>query len=242
MKYFLWAVLVIYSSLGNAKRFSNQFLEFELPNSWECILEGAEWVCQSTNEERKKEAMIVFAAKNRGPKDTIEEYQTYLKKPKNFLLPGGQSLVSEAKYANVVEVNGQRWVDALHLASEIPGFYTRYMATAKEDLGVVITFSVARDSYSRYKGPFDKMVSSIRIFRQNNKNTKVSVGQGSSNLDTDSVFVQEDATDLLPAQQRQERAKKTEKKGFLDLETILLIGAVLAALLFILKKKKQDDE
>lgn len=242
MKLIILLFFVSFSKFTIAKRFSNQYLEFDLPNSWECVLEGAEWVCQSTNAERKKEAMIVFAAKNRGPKDTIEEYQAYLKKPKNFLLPGGQTLVSEPKYANVVEVNGQKWVDALHLASEIPGFYTRYMATSKEDIGVVVTFSVSRDSYARYKGPFDKMVSSIRIFRQSAKNVKVGVGQENSNSESDNVFVQEDASDLLPAQQKQERTQKTEKKNLFDAENLLMGGAVLIALLYILKRKKQSDD
>ena len=35
-----------------AKSFSNQYTEFELPPNWECVLEGSEYVCQSTNSDR----------------------------------------------------------------------------------------------------------------------------------------------------------------------------------------------
>jgi hypothetical protein len=243
MKLCLISVFIFISSGTFAKRFSNQYLEFDLPNSWECLLEGAEWICQSTNEERKKEAMIIFAAKNRGPKDSIEEYQAYLKKPKNFLLPGGQTLVSEPKYATPMDVNGHRWIDSLHLASEIPGFYTRYMATVKEDLGVVVTFSVARDSYSRYKSAFDKIIASIRIFRQSGKNIKTNVGQGMGQGDgSDSIFVPEDATDLLPGAAKRERKSRNQSPQPFDMDLILIIAVVAAALFFILKKKKNDED
>ena len=88
--------------------------QFELPSGWECALEGTEWVCQSTNADRKKEAIIILAAKVRGSQDSLPQYQDYLKKQKTFTLPGGKTQVSEAKYANIKEVNGRRWVDALH--------------------------------------------------------------------------------------------------------------------------------
>lgn len=148
-----------------AKRFTNQYTEFELPGGWECQLEGTEWVCQSSNKDRKKEAIIILAAKLRGQKDDLSEYQNYLKAPKTFTLPGGKTQVSEAKYTKIKEVNGHRWVDSLHMASEVPGFYTRYLATIKEDLGVAVTLSVSKDHYSSYQAIFESIVSSLRVFR-----------------------------------------------------------------------------
>jgi hypothetical protein len=106
-----------------AKTFTSQFSEFELPNGWDCALEGSEWVCQSDNKDRKKEAIIILAAKYRGDQDDLDKYQAYLKSPKTFSLPGGKTQVSEAKAVSIREINGQRWVDSLHLASEVPGFY-----------------------------------------------------------------------------------------------------------------------
>jgi hypothetical protein len=163
---FLLLTFFVLSTNAWAKRFTSQYTEFELPPGWECALEGTEWVCQSTNDARKKEAIIILAAKIRGPQDSLEEYQKYLKGQKTFTLPGGKTQVSEGKYANLKEINGQRWVDALHLASEVPGFYTRYLATVKEDLGVAVTFSVGKDHYQAYQAMFDKIVESLRVFRQ----------------------------------------------------------------------------
>lgn len=149
-----------------AKRFTSQYCEFELPPGWECALEGTEWVCQAENKERQKEAIIILAAKIRGEQDDLQQYTAYLKETKTFTLPGGKTQVSEPKYAKLKEVNGHNWIDSLHLASEVPGFYTRYMATVKEDLGVAVTFSVGKDFYEQYRGIFDKIIGTLRVFRQ----------------------------------------------------------------------------
>ena len=56
-----------------AKSFTSQYCEFELPPGWECALEGTEWVCQSSNKDRKKEAIIILAAKIRGSQDSLDQ-------------------------------------------------------------------------------------------------------------------------------------------------------------------------
>ena len=89
---------------------------------------------------------------------------SYLKQRKTFTLPGGRTQVSEPKTAKMNNVNNHRWVDSLHLASEVPGFYTRYLATVKEDLGVAVTFSVAKDFYASYQPVFDKNRSNSKGF------------------------------------------------------------------------------
>lgn len=154
------------SSQVFSKTFSSQFSEFELPNGWECALEGSEWVCQSENKDRKKEAIIILAAKYRGEQDSLDQYQAYLKAAKSFSLPGGKTQISEAKSVTIREINNQRWVDALHLASEVPGFYTRYLATVKDSLGIAVTFSVAKDHYDSYQDIFEKIIATLKVFDQ----------------------------------------------------------------------------
>lgn len=160
-------IFLTISGSANAKLFTSQYCEFQLPLGWECALEGTEWVCQSNNEDRQKEAIIILAAKIRGDRDSLDEYQAYLSQTKTFMLPGGRTQVSEPKYARITTTpDSQQWVDALHLASEVPGFFTRYMATTKEDLGVAVTFSVAQDHYDSYQPVFEKIIESLRVFRQ----------------------------------------------------------------------------
>lgn len=154
-----------------AKKFASQYCEFELPPNWECGLEGTEWVCQSLNKDRQKEAIIILAAKIRGEEDSLDGYMAYLKRTKTFKLPGGKTQVSEPKYSETKTINNHQWVDSLHLASEVPGFYTRYLATVKEDLGVAVTLSVSKDHYSSYQSMFDNIVSTLRVFRKKDFST-----------------------------------------------------------------------
>jgi hypothetical protein len=219
-----------------AKTFTSQFCEFELPNGWECIMEGSEWVCQSENKDRKKEAIIILAAKLRGEQDSLDQYQAYLKQPKSFSLPGGKTQVSEAKSVVAKEINGQRWIDALHLASEVPGFYTRYLATVKDTLGIAITFSIAKDHYDAYQEIFDKVVATIRVFDQKNS------GQGNwtkkkdeGDLVTETAVVPE----ANPNQDIGQKKKVNSGGGLGDTETMALVGIAVVGLLVYLKKKKK---
>ena len=223
------------ASVSHAKRFTNQYTEFELPAGWSCALEGTEWVCQSENEARKKEAIIILAAKIRGSQDSLDQYQNYLKSAKNFTLPGGKTQVSEAKYAKVSRINDHQWIDALHLASEVPGFYTRYLATVKADLGVAVTFSVGKDHYAAYQSIFDNIVASLRVFRQTNKNISQFVKKKEENLLGDGTFVPGGDRKFALGQQKKGKAKGG---GMDDMTLYGIVGAVVVGAFFFLKKKK----
>lgn len=225
---------LILSSTVEAKRFASKYCEFELPSGWECALEGSEYVCQSENADRKKESIIILAAKIRGEQDNIDEYMAYLKKPKEYQLPGGKKQISEAKSTKLTRINDQQWVDSLHLASEVPGFYTRYLATVKEDLGVAVTFSVTKDLYTTYQPIIDKLVSTLRVFRQQ-KNTDLSALRSGKSEDpnfADATFNPNTSMDL--------QVNKTQKKApenSSDDDMLLLIGLVLVGVVVLIIKK-----
>ena len=170
-----WTLLAVFlmPTLSFAAKFSNEYCEFELPMGWSCYLERSEWICQSENKDRQREAIIIIAAKTRGEKDSLDHYLNHLRSTKTFLLPGGKTQVSEPKYARPWSstVDSQPWIDALHLASEVPGFFTRYMATIKEDLGIAVTFSVAKDHYDAYQGVFQSVIDSMIVFRRRDAKT-----------------------------------------------------------------------
>lgn len=221
-----------------AKRFTSQYAEFELPPGWECQLEGSEWVCQSTNQDRMKEAIIIMAAKIRGTQDSLDGYQDYLKNKKSFDLPGGRKQISEPKVVEIKEYNGHRWVDALHMASEVPGFYTRYLATVKEDLGVAVTFSVSKDHYSLYQPVFDKIVASLRVFRQNTGfNPNMALKKSDENLLGDSAVIPDVDETFALNQKRKE--KKRSSGGGGSFLYLLIMGAGVAGFLIYKKKKKK---
>lgn len=230
-------LLVIIPSITNAKTFSSQFSEFELPTGWDCALEGSEWVCQSDDKDRKKEAIIILAAKYRGDQDALDQYQAYLKQPKSFNLPGGKTQISEAKSVEIKTINNQRWVDALHLASEVPGFYTRYLATVKDTLGIAVTFSVAKDHYDAYQDIFDKVVATLKVFDQ-----KSTAGEWKpKEKEADLV----DGTTIVDSQNRPDinvQKKGDGKDGSSTTESILMIVALCAVGFVVLKMKNKKKK
>jgi len=220
-----------------ATKFANQFTEFELPPGWTCNLEVAEWVCQSADPVKKKEAIIVLAAKLKGDQDSLDQYLTYLKSTKTFTSVAGKSMKSEPKYAKTVNVNGHPWVDALHLESEIPGFFTRYFATVKDDIGVLGPYSIAKAKYSDYLKDFDNMVNTLKVFR---KAGAINVKDQSADLMkpvvpqivTDNVF----PVNPVGAPDAPVKAPPAGKSD--DLLLYGIIGAAAIAF-FIIKKKKR---
>tara|TARA_R110002049_G_scaffold177379_1_gene344502 strand:+ start:392 stop:1162 length:771 start_codon:yes stop_codon:yes gene_type:complete len=221
------------------KLFTSQFCEFQLPPGWECALEGSEWVCQSTNDQRKKEAIIILAAKERGPQDSMMEYQAYLKKNKTFMLPGGKTQVSEPKDIKVREVNGQQWVDALHLASEVPGFYTQYLATVKESLGIAVTFSVGKDFYDAYRGVFENIIASMRVFvpKKYQQGGEFQLKTGDEQLLGNDVIPDADNRLNIGVQ------KNKGSTGDADpMQDYLLYGGAAAVIAFLLAKAKKKKK
>lgn len=242
MKNLRLLLVVLSMSLASnvfAKTFSSQFSEFELPNGWECALEGSEWVCQSENKDRKREAIIILAAKYRGEQDSLDQYQAYLKAAKSFTLPGGKTQISEAKSVSVREINGQRWVDALHLASEVPGFYTRYLATVKDSLGIAVTFSVGKDHYDAYQDIFEKIIATLKVFDQKAAagGTWKPKGQ-EADLIGDGTYIPDQGQNADISMQK----KGKDGAGGEETTTIIGIIAVAAIAFFLIKMRKKKKK
>jgi len=221
-----------------SKSFSSKYCQFELPSGWECALEGSEYVCQSENADRKKEAIIILAAKIRGEQDSLDEYMAYLKKTKEYNLPGGKKKVSEPKNTKMSTINDQRWVDALHLASEVPGFYTRYLATVKEDLGVAVTFSVTKDLVSQYQPIIDKLVSTLRVFRQKKDNNLADLRSGKGSEDPNFADTTFNPNAQFDMQANKTKARAAEGGGD-DMLWIIALVVVGAVGMLIMKGKKK---
>ena len=236
------AIALSFAAPARASKFANQFVEFELPNAWVCLLEGAEWVCQNQQDkEKKKEAIIILAAKIQGDQDTLDQYQAYLKNPKVYSTAQGKQVTSDVRYSNTKSIGEKAWVDALHLESEIPGFYTRYLATVTDGIGVLVTYSVNKNKYQEYAPIFESMVNSLKAFRHEGglnaapassdlfKNTKVPAG-----VSGDTVFGNIQGAD---------EEKKKAAGGLADLINDPMvfyggIGALVLIALSILKKRK----
>jgi len=147
---------------ANTKVFENQILQMELPNTWECKTIETEWICQPADNESKTEAQIILTTKEVNDEDSLENYKTYLEKTKT-ISHENKDHESEVKYVKVITVNDNEWMDGLHLGSEIPEYYTRYLATTYDDIAILASFSAHQKVYSDYLYVFSQAILSLQV-------------------------------------------------------------------------------
>jgi len=231
--YLLFALALLFPALGHAKIFANQFIEFQLPEKWDCQLDGTEWVCQSTDEQKKRDAIIVLAAKiKKAGMDELPVYKSHLEKPQTYKSLSGEDITSEPRYVKELDISGKPWIDSLHLQSEIPDFYTRYLATVEQDLGILVTFSVRKDKYEEYAPDIENMVKSMRAFR---KQGDINGGAGST------AAIPEGGDAIFPEGGGGGATKKAPAGGDSGgaLAVVLLLAVLGGAGFFIWKKKQK---
>ena len=156
--------LLLTVGTAQAKVFRNAYVSFELPDKWECALQSTEWVCRTVNPSTdKREAIIVLTAKETGPSDSLPSYQEHLRKPRTIMSRAGQALSSQVLKVETRKIGDFPWVDGFHLASEIPNYYTRYLATTKDKIAVLVTFSAYKTSFTKYSSDFFRAIESLRV-------------------------------------------------------------------------------
>lgn len=138
-------------------------MSFELPANWDCKLEGAEWVCESSYTKKVREAIIILTAKEVGPADTINAYEAHLQTPR--LVPGKDGTPQKSQVLHVKKrlIASHLWVDGMHLGSEVGPYFSRYLATIKERIAILVTFSAHKEHYTKYSQDFLKAIDSLRV-------------------------------------------------------------------------------
>ncbi len=159
----LLVALALCSSLAHAKRFRNAYVSFELPPNWNCKLEGSEWVCENDFSAKTKEAIIILTAKEVGPTDTLPAYLAHLQTPRTLSGRNGAPTKSQIIHVKERIIGNQMWVDGMHLGSEVGPYFTRYLATIKERISILITFSAHKQHYTKYSGDFIRAVESLKV-------------------------------------------------------------------------------
>lgn len=161
--------VILGAESAQAKLFRNAYVSFEMPDNWNCNLEQTEWVCRSDDAAQSKEAIIILTAKEVGPMDSLDAYTQHLNSPQQVTYRNTGTTTSRIVYAPKKNAyNDQTWVDGLHLGSEVPSYFTRYLATIKDKIAVLVTFSAHRNKYDDYSTTFFKAVNSLRVIATSN--------------------------------------------------------------------------
>jgi hypothetical protein len=150
---------------AQTKVFRNSYVAFEMPDHFDCNLEHTEWVCRSKDPKTQRESMFILTAKEVGPSDSMEQYRAHLSQPQpTSHKPDGKAQMSRVVYPpKPIKVNDHEWIDGLHMNSEVPGYYTRYIATVRDQIAILVTLSAHREHYSKYSPQFFRTVNSLRI-------------------------------------------------------------------------------
>jgi hypothetical protein len=164
-------------SASEARTFKNAYISFEMQDSWKCKLEQTEFVCRSEDPQEAKEAVIIFTAKEKGPTDSFPIYFEHLNKPITAPAKTGATLTSTVTIApREVLINDQKWLDSLHINSEIQNYYTRYLPTIKDQIAVLITFTAHNSKYQKHATHFAETVKSLRVIASKDLNSSTSGG------------------------------------------------------------------
>lgn len=167
MKAIILSLITLISLSAEAKIFRNAYIAFELPDTWKCNLEHTEWVCRSESDKESKEAIIILTAKEAGPTDSFDSYSQHLALPQTS--GPNKTVISKVVYPpKQNKINDQIWVDGLHVSSEVNNYYTRYLATIKDQIAILVTFSAHKNFYTKYSPDFIKAVQSLRVIATKN--------------------------------------------------------------------------
>jgi hypothetical protein len=163
---FVAAASVVLLATASAETFKSSFLTFSLPTGWHCDLEGSEYVCEPTHPRGHKVSMIIIlAAKYAGDKDTVADYEAYLRG--NRSVTGGSSLVDGPRINN--DIGKVAWLEATHFESELKGFYTTYVATVQDGIAVFVTFSASKDAFPTFREMIRPCIQSLAIKSRSKK-------------------------------------------------------------------------
>ncbi len=237
---FVFALILVASTHAEAKIFRNAYVSFVLPDSWKCLLEHTEWVCKSESDKESKEAIIVLTAKETGPTDSFDAYAQHLGSALTPSSGPAQGIPSKVQAApKQIAINNHTWVDGLHLHGEVANYFTRYLATIKDKIAILVTYSAHKDHYAKYSTDFFSSVQSLQVIATKNLMNDPSLGPinkadgdiiGGSNIEGHMAGLGD--TNLPPP-------PKSGASGNTRTLMIALAGLLLAAAAYILLKMKK---
>lgn len=233
--------IFLFASTGISRTFKNAYISFEMLDNWKCNLEQTEWVCRAEDPQEAKEAVIILTAKEKGPTDTFPLYEAHMSNPIVTQNKAGSTLTSNIVYKSAqLKVNDQPWLDALHGNSEVPNYLTRYLATIKDQIAILVTFSAHNKYYAKHSANFANTVKSLRVIASKDLLSRPDLGPLRGAGETLGAGIgQAMPADLLAS----EDGSSPSKKGFFKNKMVLgLIILLLALLLYIVLKIYQKKK
>ncbi len=238
---FFAVILLLIASTGFSRTFKNAYISFEMLDNWKCNLEQTEWVCRAEDPQEAKEAVIILTAKEKGPTDTFPLYESHMSSPIVTQNKAGGTMTSNIVYKSAqLKVSDQPWLDALHGNSEVQNYLTRYLATIKDQIAILVTFSAHNKYYAKHSVNFANTVKSLRVIASKDLLSRPDLGPLRGAGETLGAGIgQAMPADLLASEDGSSQSKKGIFKNKMVLGLIILLLALLLYIgLKIYQKKK----
>jgi len=152
-------ILLVFLIL-TSKPFVNNFIEFNLPDNWDCEPFDDDWTCQIINVQEKNHALIILSYRLSSTKDSLIEFNNYLKVPK---ILKSNNKPSKHIYTNFKNILGHEWVDSVHEDADLLNYTSRYLATLKAGRTVLVSFIVENQKYNLYMPQLYSMIESLKL-------------------------------------------------------------------------------
>jgi len=212
------------------------YVSFDHPEGWRCELVQGVWICQSTLETEKRESIILSIATKASEWDSLENYEKYLQQPRTIQDEEGNSITSEITYTRTRTINGFKWVDSLQHNSELPGFWTKYLAsvmsTRQNKYAILITYVVSEEKYSVLAPQFERMIATLKPNAEFDLNIPSQQGDGPL---PGSNKLGPSQTDLLK-ERLNLKSKKSSSGSKPSPSNIIIIVVAGAAILLLLRR------
>lgn len=233
-------ILLLASEVAHGRRFQNAYVSFELPANWSCSIEGTEWICASAMAPTTKAALIVLTAKEVGPSDTFPAYQAHLNATRTIPDKTGKPTTSRKIHVKQRQIQNQLWIDGMHLGSEIPAYYTRYLATIKDKIAILVTFSAYQSEFAKYSSDFLRAIDSLRVVASKDLLLQRPMAGGSSQ-----ESIGANIADLAPSPDFEVNVDEEVPKSGSPGEKIIWLGLILliaTVAYMVLKKNKKTKK
>ncbi|CCE12109.1 hypothetical protein BRAS3843_940013 [Bradyrhizobium sp. STM 3843] len=142
-----------------AAQFQSDYLKFELPTGWTCELEQTDFVCNPSHADGEAVgAIMILTAKFAGPNDTLSDFKRHLDQRAEEL--GPQAILRAPAF---VVIENTLWVDATLIGSEMASYDSRYLATTRDQIAILFTFSAHHSVYDQLLGAAVEAVHTLQM-------------------------------------------------------------------------------
>jgi|FLYM01.1.fsa_nt_gi hypothetical protein len=147
----------------HAKVLNTEFLTMDLPDNWNCQEVRPNWVCEPKLASERKFAIVTITSKEAGTLDQLSNFEAHLSKARSHQLGSKNPVMSQVIKTEKINLKNVTWVQSIHLNSEVNDFMTMYLATVKQPLAIMVTFSAEKNKWNHFKPLFDQSMNSIQL-------------------------------------------------------------------------------